>query len=195
MIDYDEAYDYALDFCNPRREKMAKPYYSDGTLYATNGHVALAIHHVERPLDEEKSGYAEQIKCVFKMVHDQKSDGLLRSVEVPKIIEAFRSVLSRIAEAGNAYVCKQFDLSQGDIQLADGVCVCALYAQMAFAMSDSFEIGEHVRVYVSVPEKPVLFEGKSWEVVVMPKRADHDRIWIDPRADAVTGKLINKGDE
>ena len=29
----------------------------------------------------------------------------------------------------------------------------------------------------------------------MPKRADHDRIWIDPRADAVTGKLINKGDE
>ena len=133
MIDYDEAYDYALDFCNPRREKMAKPYYSDGALYATNGHVALAIHHVERPLDEEKSGCAEQIKRVFKMVHDQKADGLLRSVEVPKIIEAFRSVLSRIAEAGNAYVCKQFDLSQGDIQLADGVSQRSPYSSRARA--------------------------------------------------------------
>lgn len=29
----------------------------------------------------------------------------------------------------------------------------------------------------------------------MEKRADHNRVWIDPRADAVTGKLINQGNE
>ena len=195
MTDYDDAYDYALDFCNPRRENMARPYYSDGTLYATNGHIALAIHDVERPMHEDKGDCLDAIKRTFSMIHDKQKAGQLHSVDVLNMDKALRSVLSRIAEVGRVYSCFNFDLSQGDVRLEKGVRVSALYAQMAMAIIGEACPGANVRVWVEAGGKPVLFGACGAEVVIMPKRGGYPSYAISPCADASTGELVEQNNE
>lgn len=189
MRDYDEAYDYALDFCNPRRERMTKPYYSDGALWATNGHIAIAIHDVERPLDEDKGDYVEQIKSVFRMVQRELVSGARYPVDMLGINKAFRAVLGAVAVDGNVYSCGMFDLSQGCICIREGVYINALYAQMAFSMFHEYG-GDEIRAWVCGAGSAVLFKGEGWEIVVMPLRE-----FQTPCADAVTGKIVVQNNE
>ncbi len=169
-IDYDLALEVAKDFCGVDGDRRVS-HYDDGTLYATDNRIAIAIHDVGGAMmDQSKSALCGRIRDLFKEANDEREAGRRHLVKMPALEEALRTVLAAVAKVGDVRSIGGFGLRQGCVLLDEGYIVAAHYAQLVFALYDEFDYDGEVCGWVLGAGKPVLFRGKRWEVMIMPLR-------------------------
>jgi hypothetical protein len=185
-IDYDEAYDWAMDFCNPRKDEIAKPILFDGALYATDGRIALQIDEIdcEGIVACVHNQYAELIRDMVRTCKLECDHWRRHMVATDGLYKGLRAVLAGVAECGSLYLCRTFGLSQGSVMVDEGVYISAEYAQMGLSLFGNFD-EEDVRIWAGTADKPVMFEGRRWAAIVMPLKAI-----VGPCADMQSGQIV-----
>ena len=191
--DYYEALEVARRFCNPWRENMDCPYYSDRTMYATNGYAAIAIHDVEGFGQEDDFKYVEKISSIFQAANVQRDALKRHRVDLPEFDTALRAVLRDISERSSTVLNSGFGLMQGCVRIEEQCYISAEIAQKIGALYFMFDDEDGARcAWVSGWNEMVLFKGVRWEVVTMPLFiAKVPAELRRPCADLRTGELVS----
>ena len=189
-IDYEDAMAVARVFCGDSGDQAA-PHYSDGSVYATDGRIALAIHDVEclASIPNSNSPLCGRIRDLFCDANEARVVGMCHMVPMPAMEQALRTVLREVAVKVCANVLGGFGLEDAGVILEDGYVVAAHYAQKVFSMYG--ELGDpdgEVCGWIRGIEHPVLFRGRRWEIVLMPLRVSEGIL-----AEVRNGSLVSNG--
>lgn len=192
-IDYYDALEVARRFCNPWRDNMNRPYYSGGSMYATNGYAAIAIHDVEEFWQEDDLKLVEKICSTFHVANVQRDALKRHRVDLPEFDTALRTVLRDISERSSTVGNSGFGLVQGCVRIEEQCYISAEIAQKIGVLYFMFDDEDGARcAWVSGRNDMVLFKGVRWEVVTMPLFiAKVPAELRRPCADLRTGELVS----